>query len=316
MQALDEEESQMEALENRNMELENVMQGKMVELENLEAFRAKTLAKLSTTVSKFDELHNLSESLLAEIESLQSQLQERDSEISFLRQEVTRCTNDVLASQETSKNYSSEMHELLSLMEKMATRFGGSHVQTSDQNQSSVRSYIDIIDKKFVDAMDELDDLRVTVQSKDSLLQIEKGKVEELLSKMEELETLRDSGPSSSMNSPRTVETEQMVQRNKVSSGPIAAHIRSARKVNNDQIAIAIDVEKDDNTLDDEDDDKAHGFKSLTMSRLIPRATRPISDMIDGIWVSAERLLMRQPSLRLGVIIYWVVLHALLASFI
>lgn len=328
-QALDEEETQMEALENRNMELENAMQGKRVELENLEASRAKTLAKLSTTVSKFDELHNLSESLLAEIESLQSQLQERDSEVSFLRQEVTRCTNDVLASQETSKNYSSEMHELLSLMEKMATRFGGSHVQTTDQNQSRVRSYIDIIDKKFVDAMDELEDLRVTVQSKDSLLQIEKGKVEELLSKMEELETLsgkgnkrerfqgeRDSGPSSSMNSPRTLETEQMVQRNKVSSGPIAAHIRSARKVNNDQIAIAIDVEKDDNTLDDEDDDKAHGFKSLTMSRLIPRATRPISDRIDGIWVSAERLLMRQPSLRLGVIIYWVVLHALLASFI
>ncbi|KAJ6824048.1 centromere-associated protein E isoform X1 [Iris pallida] len=118
MQALDEKESQMGALENRNMELENVMQGKMVELENLEASRAKSLAKLSTIVSKFDELHNLSESPLAEIESLQSQLQERDSEVSFLHQEVTRCTNDVLGSHDTSKNYSSEMHKLLSLMKR------------------------------------------------------------------------------------------------------------------------------------------------------------------------------------------------------
>lgn len=33
-------------------------------------------------------------------------------------------------------------------------------------------------------------------------------------------------------------------------------HIRSGRKVNNDQIAVAIDIEKDDNLFDDEDDDK------------------------------------------------------------
>ena len=46
------------------------------------------------------------------------------------------------------------------------------------------------------------------------------------------------------------------VQRNKVSSAPAVTHIRSGRKVNNDQIAIAIDMEKDDNVLVDEDDDK------------------------------------------------------------
>jgi len=32
--------------------------------------------------------------------------------------------------------------------------------------------------------------------------------------------------------------------------------------------------------------------------------------------VSGDRLLMRQPTLRLGVLIYWIALHALLASFI
>ena len=46
------------------------------------------------------------------------------------------------------------------------------------------------------------------------------------------------------------------MQRNKVSSAPAVTHICSGRKVNNDQIAIAIDTEKDDNVLDDEDDDK------------------------------------------------------------
>ncbi|BFG18664.1 hypothetical protein CerSpe_049380 [Prunus speciosa] len=37
-----------------------------------------------------------------------------DAEISFLRQEVTRCTNDVLvASQTSNKRNSDEIHELL-----------------------------------------------------------------------------------------------------------------------------------------------------------------------------------------------------------
>ena len=27
-----------------------------------------------------------------------------------------------------------------------------------------------------------------------------------------------------------------------------------------------------------------HGFKSLTTSRIVPRFTRPVTDMIDGLW--------------------------------
>lgn len=27
-----------------------------------------------------------------------------------------------------------------------------------------------------------------------------------------------------------------------------------------------------------------HGFKSLTASRIVPRFTRPVTDMIDGLW--------------------------------
>ncbi|KAI0518852.1 hypothetical protein KFK09_006288 [Dendrobium nobile] len=328
MQALDEEETQMEALESRNKDMENLLQQRVVQLEILETSNAKTMAKLSTTVSKFDELHNLSETLLLEVENLQSQLHQRDLEISFLRKEVTRCTNDVLASQENSKKYSLEVHELLTWMSGMVSYFGGPPVQFDDQETSQIHLYIGILGKKIASTINELEELRATVQSKDALLETERGRIEELLSRTEGLESYlhgkerleqsqggRGSDQQSS-NSSGALEIEQMVQRNKASSGPIAAIVRSGRKVNNDHIAIAIDSEKDDGALEDEDDDKAHGFKSLTMSRLVPRATRPIVDRIDGIWVSAERLLMRQPSLRLAFLIYWVALHALLASFI
>ncbi|XP_008811441.2 uncharacterized protein LOC103722610 isoform X1 [Phoenix dactylifera] len=328
MQALDEEETQMEDLESRNKELENIVQEKNLALESLEASQAKAVAKLSTTVSKFDELHSLSESLLEEVENLQFQLQGQDSEISFLRQEVTRCTNDLLASQETYKKYSSEICELLKWFDMILSRFGLQHVAVDDQEFSQIRIYTDVLEKKILSVMAELDDLRVTVKSKDALLQIERARVEELSCKSEVLEnSLREketqievfqegthTGQLPIMNSPQSREIERM--KNKVSSGAVVTHVRSGRKVNNDQIAIAIDTENDDNVLADEDDDKAHGFKSLTMSRFVPRATRPLADRIDGIWVSGERLLMRQPTLRLGFLIYWVALHALLASFI
>ncbi|CAL2234490.1 unnamed protein product [Prunus armeniaca] len=103
MQALDDEEVQMQGLTFKIKELEKVAEQKNVDLENLEASRGKVMKKLSVTVSKFDELHHLSANLLAEEEKLQSQLQDQDAEISFLRQEVTRC----------NKRNSDEIHELL-----------------------------------------------------------------------------------------------------------------------------------------------------------------------------------------------------------
>ncbi|XP_026663084.2 golgin subfamily A member 4-like [Phoenix dactylifera] len=328
MQALDEEETQMEDLVRKNKELENIIQEKNLALEGLEASRAKVVAKLSMTVSKFDELHNLSESLLAEVENLQAQLRGQDSEISFLHQEIARYTNDLLASEETNTKYSCEISKLLKWFDMVVARFGLQHIDIDDQEFRRIQVYTDVLDKKILSVMTELDDLRVTVKSKDALLQIERGRVEELSCKSEVLEKSlhekeaqieilqegRNSGQLSSMNSPLSLEIEQM--KNKVSSGALVTHVRGGRKVNSDQIAIAIDTENDNNMLVDEDDDKAHGFKSLTMSRFVPRCTRPIADRIDGIWVSGERLLMRQPTLRLGFLIYWVALHALLASFI
>ncbi|XWS72817.1 hypothetical protein CRYUN_Cryun02cG0072900 [Craigia yunnanensis] len=330
MQALDEEEVQMEELTKKIQELEKVLQQKNTDLENLEASRGKVVKKLSVTVSKFDELHNLSESLLAEVEQLQSQLQVRDAEISFLRQEVTRCTNDVLASSQMNKKRDSdEIYEFLTWFEAIASRVGLPDLHF-DMKNNQVPEYKKIIQKKVSSIISELEDLQGVAQKRDELLQAERSKVEELTcreetlrktllekeSQLNLLEGVGDVGQTATLNS-EIVEVEPVINKWAVAGTSMASQVRSLRKVNTDQVAIPIDTDDGSNSrLEDEDEDKVHGFKSLTTSRVVPRFTRPISDMIDGLWVSCDRALMRQPALRLGIIIYWAVLHTLLAAFV
>ncbi|XP_017604382.1 trans-Golgi network-localized SYP41-interacting protein 1-like isoform X3 [Gossypium arboreum] len=330
MQALDEEEVQMEELTKKNEELEKVLQQKNIDLENLEASHGKVVKKLSITVSKFDELRDLSQSLLIKIEQLQSELQDRDAEISFLRQEVTRCTNDLLAaSQMNSKRESNEIHEFLTWFEGIVSCVGLPHLHF-DMKDIQVPEYKEIIQKKLSSITSELENLRVAAQSKDELLQAERTKVEEL-TRMEEtlkktlqekesllnlLEGAGDVDHAASANS-EIVQVEPVINQWAVPGNSSASQVRSLRKVNNDQVAIHIDSDDVSNSrLEDEDEDKVHGFKSLTTSRIVPRFTRPVSDMIDGLWVSCDRALMRQPALRLAIMIYWAILHSLLAAFV
>ncbi|KAL1159510.1 hypothetical protein V6Z11_A07G002400 [Gossypium hirsutum] len=330
MQALDEEEVQMEELTKKNEELEKVLQQKNIDLENLEASHGKVVKKLSITVSKFDELRDLSQSLLIKIEQLQSELQDRDAEISFLRQGVTRCTNDLLAaSQMNSKRESNEIHEFLTWFEGIVSCVGLPHLHF-DMKDIQVPEYKEIIQKKLSSITSELEDLRVAAQSKDESLQAERTKVEEL-TRMEEtlkktlqekesllylLEGAGDVDHGASANS-EIVQVEPVINQWAVPGNSTASQVRSLRKVNNDQVAIHIDSDDVSNSrLEDEDEDKVHGFKSLTTSRIVPRFTRPVSDMIDGLWVSCDRALMRQPALRLAIMIYWAILHSLLAAFV
>lgn len=189
MQALDEEEVQMEDLTNKMEEMEKVVQQKNLDLKNLDASRGKALKKLSITVTKFDELHHLSESLLAEVEKFQAQLQDRDAEISFLRQEVTRCTNDVLvASQMSSKRTSDEIHEFLTWFELIVAQAEVHDVHLADKNSNDVHEHKEILQKKVFSIISELENLRAAAQSKDTLLQVERSKVEDLIRKEEFLE--------------------------------------------------------------------------------------------------------------------------------
>ncbi|KAF5743388.1 hypothetical protein HS088_TW09G01457 [Tripterygium wilfordii] len=331
MQALDEEEVQMEDLTKKVVELEKVVQQKNLDVENLEAARGKVMKKLSVTVSRFDELHHLSESLLAEVERLQSQLHDRDAEISFLRQEVTRCTNDVLvASQISEKKSSDEIHEFLMWCGKLVSQAGGQDMNLDDDKSNQSHEYKEVLQKKMTSILSELEDLRVVAQSQDDSLQVERSKVEELSrksqflekslrekdSRMNMLEGVGDSRRETGMTS-EILEVEPAINKWAVKGPSTASQVRSLRKGNNDQVAIAIDMDPvDTKRLEDEDDDKVHGFKSLTTSRIVPRFTRPVTDMVDGLWVSCDRALMRQPALRLGIMIYWAILHALLATFV
>ncbi|XP_021755577.1 golgin subfamily A member 4-like isoform X2 [Chenopodium quinoa] len=325
MQALEEEENQMEALRSEIEKLEKALEQKNIDLENVEASRAKALKKLSVTVNKFDELHHMSEGLLSEIENLQTQLQDRDAEVSFLRQEVTRCTNDVLeVTKMTKERSSSELHDFLTWLNSSFSGVLKHNVHAVDGNVSPQDEYKEHVQRDITSIISELEDLRLAAQSKDTLLQAERNKMEELLhtkaaleaslhEKELHLKSLQGVGVSG-LGTSEIVEVEPAV--NKWTS-PAPSQVRSLRKVNNDQVSIAIDADAENSgRIEDEDDDKVHGFKSLTTSRFVPRFTRPVSDMIDGLWVSCDRTLMRQPAFRLGIMIYWAVLHALLASLI
>ncbi|KAL0891372.1 hypothetical protein Bca101_015355 [Brassica carinata] len=293
MQALDEEESQMEDLKHRVTELEQELQQKNLDLQKAEASRGKISKKLSMTVDKFDELHHLSENLLAEIEKLQKQVQDRDTEISFLRQEVTRCTNEALAaSQMDTKRDSEEIQTVLSWFDTIASLIGLEETPSTDA-QSHLNNYMETLEKKIESILSETEELRLVGQSKDSLLEAERSRVAELRQREETLEKiLHDKESQRNMSTSSTseiVEVEPLINKWTTSGTSIPSQVRSLRKGNNnDQVAIRIDADQADQSLSlEEDDDKAHGFRSLTTSRIIPRFTRPVTNMIDGLWLDA-----------------------------
>lgn len=213
MHALDEEEVQMEGLTNKIEELENVLKQKNQELESIENSRGKLTKKLSITVTKFDELHHLSESLLTEVEKLQAQLQDRDAEISFLRQEVTRCTNDALVATQTSNRSTEDLNEVITWFDTMEARVGLSHIGHDDQ-ESEVRECKEVLKKKITSILKEIEDLQAVSQRKDEMLLAEKNKVEELKRKELQLNLLEDVGDGNraSSSAPEIFETEPLVR--------------------------------------------------------------------------------------------------------
>ncbi|KAI7752508.1 hypothetical protein M8C21_015859 [Ambrosia artemisiifolia] len=321
LQALDEEEAQMEDLRNKISELERLVKQKNLDLESAEAARGKALKKLSITVSKFDELHHLSETLVSEVDKLQSQLQERDSEISFLRDEITRITSDSLQALKTDERGLIDIQDILTWLDLMAPGVVTRDVNLDDNKNEQGQEQKEILKKQIMSIILELKDLRQVTQSKEDQLHIERSKVDELIRSLREKESRLSlhenevSSPQPTSGTSEIVEVEPLLNKWPSQGTSMAPQVRSLRKVNNDQLAISIDdVDSDDrDKLDDDDDDKAHGFKSLTTSKFVPRFTRPVTDFVDGLWVSCDRTLMRQPALRLSLILYWALMHALLA---
>ncbi|EPS67496.1 hypothetical protein M569_07278 [Genlisea aurea] len=324
MQALEEQEAEMEELTSKVSRFENELREKSKEAESIESSRTKALKKLSVTVSKFDELHFLSESLLSEVERLQGELQERDGEVSFLRQEVTRSTNDVLSMTQINKNFDGEIQELLTWLDSSVPSRDAAG-DKSEIKESGSDGRKEELRKKISEMVSELESVKAAARNNETLLDEERNKAAELKNSLREkesqLSTLRSAGNSAKaavMSPSEIIEVEQMANK-WISPGPITPQVRSLRKPNNDQVAVVIDKDYGNDRLvddDEDDDDKAHGFKSLTTSKFVPRFTRPVSDVIDGLWMSCDRALMRRPSLRLVVIFYWAVIHALLAAYV
>ncbi|CAN6451123.1 unnamed protein product [Victoria cruziana] len=322
IQALDEEEVQMEDMARKVEELENIVQEKNCAIESLEASRAKAVAKLSSTLKKFDELHHFSENILSEIENFQVQLQGRDEEISFLRQEVTRYTNDLLSAQENNKRSLTMMNEISKWLDVVVSRLGMQEVNPDDVKNDKLHLNMEIINAYIASTASELEGLRLAARSNDSGLLGERNKVEELLRKVEMLEdSIKEKDSQlqlisgtweAGVGASDALEVESVRNKKVVTLGPTVSHARNIRKVANDHLAI--DMEAGSSLVDVDEDDKSHGFKPLATSRIVPRITRSLADRMDGLWVSGERLLMRQPTLRLGFVVYWVVMHVLFAA--
>ncbi|KAH9329760.1 hypothetical protein KI387_001868, partial [Taxus chinensis] len=298
MQALDEADLHMESLASKVKELEIIIQKKQASLENLESSRGKAVAKLSATVNRLEDLRKLSEGLITEVESLQLQLETRDTEVSRLRQEVRRCTDDVLSSQEIMKSKVSQLQELEAWLERIVSKCGVYDGLHEDRESSKTHALMIALENRIVATMSELDSFCRDSKDKDALLQDAHRRMHGLSSKVDLLESnicdkkiqveKLQRGRSVALGpiaGPEASEIEEMVQISKrsVPLPTVVPHVRSARKSSNDQIALNIDVESGQSTSDLEDDDKGHVFKSLISSRLIPKVTRPIADRIDGI---------------------------------
>lgn len=315
-----------QALENlfrKLEEMENDTYQKQTALESLESSHAKTVAEFSDTVRRYEELRQLSEGLIAEVEGLNLQLESREDEISRLREDATKSMSDVRALLENIDKKNCEILDLQMGLESIITKLGGNDMLLEVNEGDKTHAILGTLEKRIAFLMSESNSFRVDAQSKDVLLQNTQNLVEELSSKLELFETSLHDKPIHFENfqteehlksgeiAPEVSEIEELGQssKNSVSSVPVAPHVRSTRKASSDHLALNIDMDSDKSTSDREDDEKGHVFKSLTSTGIIPKSTRSLADRIDGIWVSGGRMLMRQPTARMGLIVYWVVLH-------
>lgn len=321
--ALSTKNQALENLYRKLEEMENDTYQKQTALESLESSHERAVAEFSDTVRRNEELHQLSEGHIAEIESLNLQLESREDEISHLREDATKSMSDVPALLDNIDKKNCEILDLQMGLESIITKLGGSDMLLDLNEGDRTHAILGTLEKRIAFVMSESDSFRVDAQSKDVLLQNSQSLVEELSSKLEFIETsLHDKqtrfenfqtekhlNPGDIAAEVSEIEELGQSSNNSVSSVPVAPHVRSTRKASSDHLALNIDMDSDKSTSDREDDEKGHVFKSLTSTGIIPKSTRSLADRIDGIWVSGGRMLMRQPTARMGIIVYWVVLH-------
>ncbi|KAI5059780.1 hypothetical protein GOP47_0026099 [Adiantum capillus-veneris] len=305
MEALEKAETKIGQLSARVEELENAKQ-------ELEASLGKASNRFYATVNNFNKFQSLSEKLIEEAESLHLLLEDRDAQISLLKDEVSHKASEVTDLQKLVDERTTDLSQVYQQIGGIVNREASNGELLPDLGRR--REMLEVL------AMSERagsESLRVQLARKDALLQDIQLRHDDLARKVHVLESsvqesqrlMEERGTAEHMMI--SVEAEEKGNRGKHATPSVAlvSHGRGGRKAVADHSALDVDTESARLLADVDDEDKGHVFKPLTSSRLVPRGTRILVDRLDGFWVSGERLLRRKPGARLAVMLYWLVLN-------
>eukprot|EP00246_Nothoceros_aenigmaticus_P009522 TRINITY_DN2509_c0_g1_i2.p1 TRINITY_DN2509_c0_g1~~TRINITY_DN2509_c0_g1_i2.p1 ORF type:complete len:340 (+),score=74.77 TRINITY_DN2509_c0_g1_i2:94-1113(+) len=335
MQALFEAESQVDSLSHRVKELEGALRQKHASLQSLESSRSKAISKLNTNYQKFNEVLHQSEGLLALSENLQLDLEKRDVEILRLSEQLAGFQSQEsslqINNQESNVNLDKLHTKLMGMLLKVSngsippsTTEGTGDVSSEHTMLSDLEVLENLLERLLqeVEALksaglkkdNQLQDLRIELQvlsaekvSLQGALQSQQTQLQIVLAEAGSTSVSRDENP--------LVEIEGMGQRSKRALGVQVSnaappHVRGTRKLPISDVVLDVDL---DQQLHDVED-KGHDYKSLAMAKFMPRAMRPAAERLDGLCVAGGRLLMKQPSVRFGLILYWIFIHLWITS--
>ncbi|XP_078435064.1 TGN-related, localized SYP41 interacting protein isoform X2 [Wolffia australiana] len=261
------------------------------------------------SVSKFQFLVN---SMIHEKDEMQSRLQRYISEVQQFREasEIYAVTNQNLEAKKA------DLANLYEALEKIVMKFGGSEFLES-KRPVDTRGLLHILERLVVSSVQDTETLKSKVQELGAKLLETQASNENLSSRIKLLEDSESdigkertsSEGSSVVIGPEIVEIEDGGHVGKKVSAGSAVAMRITRKASSDHLVLSVDPESERLIGPPEIDDKGHVFKSLNASGLIPKDGKHLADRIDGIWVSAGRLLMGRPEARMGLLVYSIVLH-------
>ncbi|CAA6659637.1 unnamed protein product [Spirodela intermedia] len=273
-------------------------------------------------------LQVLVSSMIQEKDEMQSTLGNYLHEIEQFRE---ASENYAVISQDLEDN-KSNLVDLSQGLEKVILKLGGYEFLES-KRPVDTKGLLQLLEWRVMASLQDSESLKSRVQELGAKLQESQALNEDLSSSIKLLEdsiharsSLTDvskertvSEGSSLVSGSEILEIEDghaqlfifqgHVGKKSVSPVPAAAHARTTRKPSSDHLALNVDTESERLISSRGIDDKGHVFKSLNTSGLIPKQGKHVADRIDGLWVSAGRLLMGRPEARMGLVAYWLLLH-------
>uniref|UniRef100_A0A1D1XKV1 Spindle pole body component 110 n=2 Tax=Anthurium amnicola TaxID=1678845 RepID=A0A1D1XKV1_9ARAE len=276
--------------------------------------------KFFYVVDNVSKLQHLIKSLSLEREVSQSILADHFHELEKLRK---ASENYVIINQDLEER-KNDLIELSVGLEKIIQKLGG--YDFFDHKKSfDVKGLLQLLESLIITSIQDSESLKSRVQELGDQLKASQTLNEELSSSVKLLEgsiharpPLPDVSKEKAISEASSVATGSEISeiedggpigKRSLSPVPAAAHVRVMRKGSSDHLALNIDPESERLISPREIDDKGHVFKSLNTSGLIPKQGKHIADRIDGIWVSAGRILMSRPEARIGLIAYSFLLH-------